>query len=540
MSAVRCLCALSCMLLVGLLTGCKSEMRSAYSPAVGSSESSDRETAAESALEPMAGMPARPDEGRGPGVAGDRYERILENEFRAAGANPLSTFSIDVDSASYAKVRQYLMQQGMMPNPDAVRIEELVNYFVYDYEPPTGEHPFAAHVEVAAAPWRPEHRLVRIGIKGKEIEQERPAGNLVFLLDVSGSMDQPNKLPLLKRGMKMLVDQLGENDRAAIVVYAGAAGQVLDSTSGDEKQTILDALERLQAGGSTNGGEGMRLAYRIALDNFIQGGTNRVLLCTDGDFNVGTTNKGDIVRLAEQHAKAGVFLTVLGFGMGNHNDDMLETLSNKANGNYAFIDSDHEARRVLVEQMNATLVTIAKDVKIQVEFNPAQVEAWRLIGYENRLLAAEDFNDDKKDAGEIGAGHTVTALYEVIPAGAESEVAVADVDELKYQRQGELSEAAQTDELLTLKIRYKAPEEDESTLIAFPVEDSEAQFGAAGGDFQFAAAVASFGMLLRDSQFKGDATYDAVEEIATSALGDDPGGYRTEFIEMVRRATELK
>jgi Ca-activated chloride channel family protein len=324
----------------------------------------------------------------------------------------------------------------------------------------------------------------------------------------------------------------------AIVVYAGAAGLVLDSTPGDQKQVILDALERLQAGGSTNGGQGIQLAYQTALDHFIQGGTNRVILCTDGDFNVGVTNDSDIVRLAEENAKAGVFLTVLGFGMGNHNDRMLETLSNKANGNYAFIDTDDEARRVLVEQMNATLVTIAKDVKIQIEFNPAKVASWRLIGYENRILAAEDFNDDQKDAGEIGAGHTVTALYEIAPAGGVSDVPIAKVDDLKYQSTGDLSEAAKSNELLTLKLRYKLPEEEQSTLLSVPVEDSDAKFGAATGDCQFAAAVASFGMLLRDSQHKGNATYDAVLEIAESAGAEDDG-YRREFLQMVRRAKDI-
>lgn len=538
---------LAAVVALGLLPGCMrsaSEMeRSAQDSSGATSYSLDISAEVAATPAPRDAMPMSApaegesaDEGQGPGQAGDRYEAIVENPFRNAGQNPLSTFSIDVDTASYAKVRMYLMQQNMAPNPDAVRIEELINYFTYDYAGPRDAHPFAAHVEVADCPWKPEHRLVRIGIKGKEIEQQRPASNLVFLLDVSGSMDQPNKLPLLKRGMKMLVDQLGENDRVAIVVYAGAAGLVLDSTNGDQKQKILDALERLQAGGSTNGGQGIQLAYQTALDHFIQGGTNRVILCTDGDFNVGMTNDGDLVRVAEKNAQAGVFLSVLGFGMGNHNDRMLETLSNKANGNYAFLDSDAEARRVLVEQMNATLVTIAKDVKIQVEFNPAQVAAWRLIGYENRVLAAEDFNDDKKDAGEIGAGHTVTALYEIVPAGAQSDVEVGAVDDLKYQSQGELSEAAQSDELLTLKIRYKQPDEDRSTLLAVPVPTSDKKFGAAGQDFQFAAAVAAFGMLLRDSQHRGDATYDAVLEIAQSAQGQDPGGYRAEFLEMVRRA----
>jgi len=480
------------------------------------------------------------DRGEGPGRSGDKYSHIVENAFKEVKNEPLSTFSIDVDTASYAKVRMYLMQHGMIPRPDAVRIEELVNYFTYDYEPPTDDVPFAAAVEVADCPWRPEHRLVRVGIKGEEIDREsRPTSNLVFLLDVSGSMNRPNKLPLLKRGMKMLVDQLGENDRVAIVVYAGAAGMVLDSTTGDQKQVIIDALDRLHAGGSTNGGQGIQLAYQAALDNFVKGGVNRVILCTDGDFNVGLTNPGGLVRLAETNAKTGVFLSVLGFGMGNHNDSMLEQISNKGNGNYAFIDTDAEARKVLVEQMTGTLVTIAKDVKIQIEFNPNEVAAYRLIGYENRMLAAEDFNDDKKDAGEIGAGHTVTALYELVPAGAESDVTASPVDDLRYQRKSKPTKEAQSGELLTLKIRYKEPDGDTSTKLTFPVEDDGKRFGQASQDFRFAASVASFGMLLRDSQHKGNATYAGVLEIATEAASGDTSGYRQEFLEMVARAKKL-
>jgi Ca-activated chloride channel family protein len=434
----------------------------------------------------------------------------------------------------------YLMQHGMLPRPDAVRIEELVNYFTYDYAPPKDDLPFAAHLEVAECPWAPAHRLVRVGIKGKEIERDkRPTSNLVFLLDVSGSMNQPNKLPLVKHGMKMLVDQLGENDRVAIVVYAGAAGMVLDSTTGDQKQVLLDALDRLQAGGSTNGGQGIQLAYQTALDRFIRGGVNRVILCTDGDFNVGVTGTDQLVRMAEQNAKSGVFLSVLGFGMGNHNDAMLEQLSDKGNGNYAFIDTEAEARKVLVEQMTGTLVTIAKDVKIQVEFNPQQVAAYRLIGYENRILAAQDFNDDKKDAGEIGAGHTVTALYEIVPSGVAGSVTVPPVDDLRYQTQGQPSEAAQSGEWLTLKMRFKLPEGDTSTKLEFPLRDAGLRFGQASQDFRFAAAVAAFGMLLRDSQFKGNATYAGVLEIAKEAASGDTTGYRDGFLGLVAKAKQL-
>lgn len=480
------------------------------------------------------------EEGRGPGEGGDKYDLIVENAFLAAREQPLSTFSIDVDTASYAKTRMFLLEHGRLPPADAVRIEELVNYFTYAYAGPEDEHPFTPHVEIAECPWKPAHRLVRIGIKGKEIQQQqRPLSNLVFLIDVSGSMNLPNKLPLLKRAMKMLVDQLGENDRVAMVVYAGAAGLVLPSTGGDQKQTILDALQQLQAGGSTNGGQGIQLAYQVALDNFVPGGTNRVILCSDGDFNVGTTSTAELIRMVEQNAKQNIFLTVLGFGIGNHNDAMLEQISNKGNGNYAFVDTDSEARKVLVEQMSGTLVTIAKDVKIQVEFNPQTVAAYRLIGYENRLLAAQDFRDDTKDAGEIGAGHTITALYEIVPVDVATDAKIPTVDSLRYQTPGEPTEAAVKGEMFTLKIRYKLPREDESKLLAYAVSDGGQSFAAATADFQFAAAVASFGMLLRDSEHKGDTSYDAVLEIATEAATDDPGGYRAEFLTLVNRARAL-
>lgn len=478
-------------------------------------------------------------EGVGPGVGGDKFDHLPENEFQSAAQEPLSTFSIDVDTASYSKTRQFLTM-NTMPPPDAVRIEELLNYFDYAYPPPQDEHPFAAHIEVAECPWKPEHRLVRIGIKGRELEQQqRPPCNLVFLIDVSGSMQQPNKLPLLQRGMKMLVDQLSPQDRVAMVVYAGAAGLVLDSTPGDEKPTIVRALASLEAGGSTNGGEGIRLAYQVALDHFISGGVNRVILCSDGDFNVGTTSTGDLVRLVEQNARQNVFLTVLGFGIGNHNDAMLEQISNKGNGNYAFVDTDLEARKVLVEQISATLVTIAKDVKIQVEFNPARVASYRLIGYENRMLAARDFNDDSKDAGEIGAGHTVTALYEIVPVGSTSDETVPPVDPLKYQRPAEPEAGGASSELLTLKLRYKRPDGETSQLLTQSATDSGNRIGAASGDFQFAAAVASFGMLLRDSKFKGNASYEAVLEIAQPGAQQDPKGYRDEFLALVKHAQRI-
>jgi Ca-activated chloride channel family protein len=443
-----------------------------------------------------------------------------------------------------------------------VRIEELVNYFDYDYSAPTGDVPFASNVEVAACPWEPEHRLVRVGIKGREMERTaRPKSNLVFLVDVSGSMDEPNKLPLVLEGLRMLTRELGENDRIAIVVYASSEGLVLESTRGDQQQVILDALNRLSAGGSTAGGAGIVLAYKLAEENFIKDGVNRVILCTDGDFNVGVTSTGDLQRLAEDKAKnTGVFLTVLGFGRGNLNDAMMEAIADHGNGNYHYVDNLTEARKVLVEEMTGTLVTIAKDVKIQIEFNPAAVAGYRLIGYENRVLAAEDFNDDKKDAGEIGAGHTVTALYEIVPAGKK--VDAASVDALKYapvgsQNDGEAAsaagsgdedarsrdddnKAANDGELLTLKIRYKQPDGDVSTKLEFPVTDNDQAFSEATADFQFASAVAGFGMLLRGSPYKGDASFAGMLEIAESASRDrDERGYRSEFCDMIRRAKEL-
>ena len=490
-----------------------------------------------------------PEQGEGPDASGDRYTRIYENPFiPAKGEQAVSTFSIDVDTASYANVRQFLMQSGQLPPPDAVRIEELVNYFSYAYTPPTDDTPFAAHVEIAGCPWHAEHRLVRVGIKGHEIATEkRPQSNLVFLIDVSGSMNQTNKLPLLVEGLKMLTRQLGENDRVAIVVYASSEGLALPSTRGDEQAVILAALEKLRAGGSTAGGAGIQLAYKIAQENFIEGGVNRVILATDGDFNVGTTSTAELERLAESNAKeTGVFLTVLGFGRGNLNDAMMEAISGKGNGNYHYVDNRAEARKVLVEEISGTLVTIAKDVKIQIEFNPAQVAAYRLIGYENRLLETQDFNDDKKDAGEIGAGHTVTAIYEVVPAGVKVET--PKVDALKYQQHAEkapqprnraASVADASDELLTLKLRYKQPDGDTSTKLEFPIIDNGQSFAEATDDFKFASAVVSFGMLLRHSEHGGNSSYASVLEIAEEGSGKDVHGYRAEFLQLVRQAKVL-
>ena len=520
----------------------------------------------------------------------EAYDHQVENPFVAVNQQPLSTFSIDVDTASYSNVRRFL-QSGQLPPKGTVRIEELLNYFSYDYPQPEGDVPFSSNIEIAECPWKPSHRLARIGLKGKEIAvDKRPVSNLVFLIDVSGSMHAQNKLPLVVQGFKLLVNQLTENDRVAIVVYAGAAGTVLDSTTGDHKDVILAALDRLQAGGSTNGGEGIQRAYDLAVANFIKGGVNRVILCTDGDFNVGITDRGQLLKLIEDRAKSGVFLTTLGVGDDNFKDATLQQLADKGNGNYHYLDTVAEGHKVLVEQMNATLVTIAKDVKVQIEFNPAQAAAYRLIGYEKRILAKEDFNNDAKDAGEIGAGHTVTVLYEVVPAGVAVRGAV---DPLKYQsgptniagtgstlkrqeletariqlvksiadsmnlflpthpkmlelkqRLADIEQQIQllnpaSKELLTLQLRYKAPDGDTSKLVEFPLTDGGAGFARASADFKFASAVAEFGMLLKDSPFKGTANFDSALELAGEGKGPDTHGYRAEFITLVAKAKELK
>ncbi|MBT8488061.1 MAG: VWA domain-containing protein, partial [Gemmatimonadetes bacterium] len=446
------------------------------------------------------------------------------------------TFSIDVDRASYANIRRFI-EDGMRPPIDAVRIEELINYFPYDDPPPTGEHPFTVTAEVAPAPWQPQHHLVRVGVKGEEIDMaEAPANNLVFLLDVSGSMNSPDKLPLLKKALSMLVDELREDDRVAIVVYAGAAGMVLPSTPASEREKIREALGRLTAGGSTAGGAGIRLAYRVALENHIEDGNNRVILATDGDFNVGASSDAEMIRLIEEKREQGTFLTVLGFGTGNLQDAKMEQIADHGNGNFSYIDSELEAKKVLVDEMGGTLVTIAKDVKIQVEFNPARVAAYRLIGYENRLLAAEDFNDDTKDAGELGAGHSVTALYEVVPVGVESSAVIRDVDPLRYQRDDE-PEVLDNEEMLFVKLRYKQPDGDTSQLVTRKIGDTVLD---TSDDFRFAAAVAAWGMLLRDSEHCADFTLDDVAELARGAVGEDPMGYRADFLGLVDRARSME
>ncbi|OWY69772.1 hypothetical protein B7486_19205 [cyanobacterium TDX16] len=470
---------------------------------------------------------------------GEAYARIFDNPFLPAMQNPLSTFSIDVDTASYSNIRR-MLTAGQRPPADAVRIEEMINYFSYGYAPPTGEHPFSVNLETASCPWNGEHRLVRVGLKGVEIEPaKRPVCNLVFLIDVSGSMDCPNKLPLVKQALSMLVGQLSPEDRVAMVVYAGASGLALPSTPAGQREKILEGLDRLSAGGSTNGGEGIQLAYQIAEQNRTEGGVNRVILATDGDFNVGITNQKDLTKLITDEAKSGVFLSVLGFGMGNLKDATLEQLADKGNGNYAYIDTFAEAKKVLVDQIGGTLITIAKDVKIQIEFNPAQVAQYRLIGYENRMLAAQDFNDDKKDAGEIGAGHTVTALYEIVPTTAT----LKGVDELRYQQPAKeqiaASEKPASKETLIVKLRYKQPTGQTSQLLEVPLTDNGQTFESASQDLRFAASVAGFGMLLRCSPHKGDLTYDAAISMAVASMGHDPSGQRSEFIDLVRKAKTI-
>ena len=466
------------------------------------------------------------------------YDAIAENAFRGVKEAPLSTFSIDVDTASYANVRR-ILNEDRLPPKDAVRIEELLNYFPYSYAGPQGRHPFAVHSEVSAAPWNGAHRLVRIGVQGRRLATKSlPPNNLVFLLDVSGSMHSADKLPLLKRSLAMLVQELRPQDRVAIAVYAGAAGLVLPPTSGSQQNRILAALEGLQAGGSTAGGAGIKLAYRIARDTFMKGGNNRVILATDGDFNVGQSSDGELVDIIEKQRKSGVYLTVLGFGTGNYQDAKMQKLADHGNGNHAYIDSLLEARKVLVSEMGGTLLTIAKDVKIQVEFNPAFVKGYRLIGYENRMLKARDFNDDKKDAGELGAGHSVTALYEIIPAGS-TEPLVA-VDRLKYQAVAITDAAHTTGEIMTVKLRYKHPKEHKSVLLSRPVLDRHVDIDATSDDFRFAASVAEFGLLLRNSAHKGAASYRAVEARARRALGQDEAGYRHDFVKLVQKAAALK
>ena len=472
----------------------------------------------------------------------ESYTPIQENPLTPVLREPLSTFSIDVDTASYANTRRFLNHTSLPPR-DAVRIEELVNYFPYNLEAPTPDspHPFAVHVEVADCPWQPQNRLARIGIQGKKVGLEQRNSNFVFLIDVSGSMDQPDKLPLVKESLRLLVEQLDEKDRVSIVTYAGSSGLVLPPTNGDQKDRIRAAIANMTPGGSTHGSAGIQLAYEQAIAGFIPEGVNRVILCSDGDFNVGISSPSDLEKLITEKARSGVFLSVLGFGTGNLKDRTMETLADKGNGNYGYIDSLSEARKLLVEQMTGTLITIAKDVKIQVEFNPAQVASYRLIGYENRLLAKEDFNDDTKDAGEIGAGHSVTALYEIVPVGVTPPT--APVDPLKYQTPPAAPAASpdtpKSPELLTVKLRYKAPEGATSQLIEVPVTDKETTLTAATPEFKFTTAVAAYGLMLRQSSYRGPLTWDQIRQLALEGKGSDPHGYRAEFLQLLDKARSL-
>jgi Ca-activated chloride channel homolog len=464
----------------------------------------------------------------------ENYDFIKENAFLDAQKNPLSTFSIDVDNASYSNVRRFL-NQGQRPPADAVRIEEMVNYFNYDYPQPIGDAPFSVTTELSACPWNKANQLLHIGLQGKRVPTDQlPPSNLVFLIDVSGSMFSPDKLPLVKAGLKLLVEELRPQDMVSMVVYAGAAGLVLPSTSGKEKKKIIAALDKLEAGGSTAGGAGINLAYKVAEENFVKGGNNRVILASDGDFNVGVSSDSELQRLIEKKRETGVFLTVLGFGTGNLKDSRMEQLANKGNGNYAYIDNIREAQKVFVNEFGGTLFTIAKDVKLQLEFNPAKVKAYRLIGYENRALANEEFNDDKKDAGDMGSGHTVTALYEIVPAGSDSDSQAGSVDALKYQKTSLDPKAKRTDEMLTMKLRYKAPDGETSKLLNTTVSSQAIPAVQTSDNFRFSAAVAACGMLLRDSEFKGNSSFPMVLELAKNARGKDEEGYRIEFVNLVK------
>lgn len=466
------------------------------------------------------------------------YAPISENGYKNVKNNPLSTFSIDVDNASYSNIRRFI-NNGTLPPADAVRIEEMINYFKFIYPEPNGEHPFSVYTELAVCPWNLNHRLLQIGLRGKSIDKSNlPPSNLVFLIDVSGSMDEPNKLPLLKSALGLLVNELRPQDHVAIVVYAGDAGIVLKSTPGNRKEEIMSAIGNLEAGGSTNGSAGLRMAYDVAEKNFIKGGNNRIILSTDGDFNVIESSNGGIERLMEEKREKGIFVSVLGFGMGNYKDDKMEIIADKGNGNYAYIDNLQEARRVLIHEFGGTLFTIAKDVKFQLEFNPAEAESYRLIGYEDRLLNDEDFNNDKKDAGEMGSGHMVTALYEIVPTGSGEKI--PSVDPLKYQESRNSNEDKYSDELLTIKIRYKKPDSNTSILFEEPVKSPAEEIGKASDNLRFAAAVAEFGMILRESEFRGTSSLERAAILAKSAKGEDEEGYRSELVRLIETVRGMK
>ncbi|MEO6850772.1 MAG: von Willebrand factor type A domain-containing protein [Mucilaginibacter sp.] len=470
----------------------------------------------------------------------ESYKPITDNGFNAAKDNPLSTFSVDVDNASYSNVRRFI-NNGQLPPADAVRVEEMINYFKYDMAGPTNNDPVAIHGELSSAPWNAKHLLLRVGLKARTINMDNlPPSNMVFLLDISGSMGEANKLPLVKAAMKMLTDQLRPQDRVAIVVYSGEVALKLPSTSGDRKDVIKNAIDELQAGGSTAGGAGIKMAYRIARENFKHGGNNRIIMATDGDFNVGDSGDGDMETLITRERSSNVPITIMGFGMGNYKDSKMEILADKGNGNYAYIDNLTEARKTLITEYGGTMYTVAKDVKVQVEFNPAKVQAYRLVGYEDRLLAKEDFNNDKKDAGDMGSGHTVTALYEIVPVGVTDDYSNS-VDPLKYQKTTGTAAPSgpYLDELMTIKFRYKQPDSDVSKMSAVIVKDLPVSFNSTSADFRFASAVAEFGMLLRGSAFKQNSSFDQAIAIARSAKGADYDGYRSEFVRLAETAKSL-
>ncbi len=465
------------------------------------------------------------------------YKEIVENPFLNATQAPLSTFSIDVDNASYSQVRTYL-NSGQMPPADAVRIEELINYFDYDYPQPKSEHPFSIIGEVGASPWNKENKIVHIGLQGKSLNyNELKPSNLVFLIDASGSMSDENKLPLVKKSLKLLLNELSDNDKISIVAYAGGAGLILSPTKATEKDKILDALNSLTSGGGTAGEQGIKLAYEIAEKNLIKNGNNRVILVTDGDFNVGVSSDAELVKLMTGYRQKDIYLTICGFGIGNYQDGKMEEISKAGSGNYFYIDGFEEAKKVFVKEMRANMFTIAKDVKIQVEFNPKKVKAYRLIGYENRVMPNEDFNNDLKDAGELGAGHSVTALYEIIPVGSSQNV--ASIDPLKYQTT-KLSNEALGDEIVSVKFRYKPLKSDKSVLITTPIKDQNQQIENTSENFQFSAAVAGFGLILRNSAYKGTANYKEILALAKKSKGNDANGYRSEFIKLIETAELLK
>lgn len=469
----------------------------------------------------------------------DEYASFKENKFKSPLTEALSTFSIDVDGASYSNFRR-MINLGQLPPADAVRVEEFINYFDYNYPQPTSEDPIKITTEVGTCPWRKENRLLRVALKSREIPKEELApSNLVFLIDVSGSMDGADRLGLVKSSLKLLVNNLRDKDRVAIVTYAGEANSVLKSTKGSDKQAILNALNKLRADGYTAGGQGIELAYKIAKENFIKGGNNRIIMCSDGDFNVGVSSKEGLEALIEKERNTGVFLSVLGYGMGNYKDAKMQVLAEKGNGNAAYIDDLQEANKVLVHEFGGTLYTIGKDVKLQLEFNPSQVQAYRLVGYESRILNKEDFNDDTKDAGEMGVGHTVTALYEIVPVGVKSNI-YPSVDDLKYQQNSgdNRPKITNSPELCTVKLRYKKPDGDASKKLELPVIDSRGN--AVSTDMQFASSVAMFAQLLKDSTYKGNASFNDVKQLANASLGEDRNGYRKEFLKLVELTNSLK